>query len=146
MPVWGNVHPESQFHVSSDQLLDPRNLQLDTTIGLLHMEHWREDYRDYTNPTCLIKAEGIHPVQLVAVTRLKIRLLISLVEMQCVQLEAGPYLPQELPDLIIGYLPSPAVEEKRSSSSSVDLPLQIQELKRQIRSLHTEVQKRNKHM
>ncbi|KAF2443284.1 hypothetical protein P171DRAFT_362221 [Karstenula rhodostoma CBS 690.94] len=83
---------------------------------------------------------------LLAVTLLKIRRLIDLQAIQRVKLEAGPYVPQEIQDLITAHAVSPVVAANRNIFQRQDHVPKIEELKRQIRRLYDRVLEANKYV
>lgn len=85
-------------------------------------------------------------VPLLAVMLLKIRLLVDLDAVQRVKLEAGPYLPQEIQDLITTHAVSSVVAVNKYMLERNDLAPQIQELKGQIRKMHVTVWNANKYV
>ena len=100
----------------------------------------------FEDPIAVIQGERTYLLSLVAITLLKIRLLISLVGIQCVKREAGPHLPQELLDLITAQFITPALEAKQIGFRAEDLRPPISELRKQIRSLFEAVQNKNRYI
>jgi hypothetical protein len=83
---------------------------------------------------------------LLAITLLKIRLLIDLKAMQRVKREAGPVVPQEVLDVINAHTVSSVVAANRDIFERQDLAPQIRELEAQIRKLYDTARKANKYM
>ncbi|KAL5390233.1 hypothetical protein DPSP01_001804 [Paraphaeosphaeria sporulosa] len=119
---------------------DPRKTDMDTPYVDI------KDADMFEAPDIFMEDTRPHVVPLLAVMLLKIRLLINLTELQRVKREAGPYVPQEIQDLITIHVVSPVVAAKGESFQRENLVPPIHDLKRQIRRLYDAVHKANKYI
>jgi hypothetical protein len=81
-----------------------------------------------------------------AITLLKIRLLIGLQTLQRGKQEAGAHVPQEILDNILQHSVSGVLKDNRSILDRADHTPQIQELKKQVKQLFDCVRTANKYM
>jgi hypothetical protein len=100
----------------------------------------------FENPDAFTDIKWPDLAPLLAITLLKIRLLIDLKAIQRVKREAGPVVPQEILDVINTHAVSSVVAANRDILERQDLAPQIQELEAQIRNLYDTVRKANKYV